>query len=584
VEALEHIYEIYLEYQYQVEALAAAGHDGSDLHVDYVMERDRVWYEYESRGGHNPPLHDSSVGGTCSPDPSSNADAGPSASGSSPGAGTQLGSAQDRPMIKFGSTGPAVVDAQRRLGIVDDGIFGKQTRKHTRQFQRDVGLDDDGIIGPLTWGALLDPYCEDPTNPTNPTTPAGDDHDVCGDDDNTIVLDDGSIHWLDPSTWCSEEAVLRGVVQTGPTSTPIEIEIYSDQTGQVYETISSVASACAVASTWKVRNVLPVQSGPSHVEVLARTEGITTATPLRVNVIARLDKQSYAEDRSHFDLSVVDFELLIESDIEYVKGWGAEVVDLGDAVDDETGGLLDGQLVWDGYRWMRRVGLGRQFWDGDAWQPLPDDFELEDSNNFAVGFYEVTDVEGPIEGWLGDDDQAFVCQYGGYWPEEFVDWNLDAPAKQQKIEQWVENIQDTWTGKFDIKREECESDEDACCRLGTRARVSFVHKEAFEDGMLVIADGNIRSNDSLFFLGEPDLDMAAHEFGHHLGNPDEYEGARVDTSLNDDGAVDGIDEDSIMGQNMTHVKKRHFSTVCTHLAAMVVEQLGKPFTFEAVPP
>jgi hypothetical protein len=32
------------------------------------------------------------------------------------------------------------------------------------------------------------------------------------------------------------------------------------------------------------------------------------------------------------------------------------------------------------------------------------------------------------------------------------------------------------------------------------------------------------------------------------------------------------------------VKTRHFSTVCTHLAAMLVEQLGKPFTFEAVPP
>ncbi|MBC8070994.1 MAG: hypothetical protein IAG13_21900, partial [Deltaproteobacteria bacterium] len=103
-------------------------------------------------------------------------------------------------------------------------------------------------------------------------------------------------------------------------------------------------------------------------------------------------------------------------------------------------------------------------------------------------------------------------------------------------------------------------------------------------GLLIIADGNIRSNDSLFFLGEPRLDMAAHEFGHHMGNPDEYAGAVLDTSLNTDGAVAGIDANSIMGQNLSTVKKRHYKTVCTHLAAMVKTQLGKTFEYEAVPP
>ncbi len=35
-----------------------------------------------------------------------------------------------------------------------DGIFGKQTLKAVKAFQRDCGLKVDGICGPLTWGRL----------------------------------------------------------------------------------------------------------------------------------------------------------------------------------------------------------------------------------------------------------------------------------------------------------------------------------------------------------------------------------------------------------------------------------------------
>jgi hypothetical protein len=75
--------------------------------------------------------------------------------------------------------------------------------------------------------------------------------------------------------------------------------------------------------------------------------------------------------------------------------------------------------------------------------------------------------------------------------------------------------------------------------------------------------------------------MAAHEFGHHIGNPDEYAGAAIDAALNDDGAVNGIDSDSIMGQNLTKVKKRHFRTICLHLTKMIRTATGREYTFEA---
>lgn len=35
-----------------------------------------------------------------------------------------------------------------------DGIFGSNTKKKVRLFQRLEGIDDDGVVGPVTWGRL----------------------------------------------------------------------------------------------------------------------------------------------------------------------------------------------------------------------------------------------------------------------------------------------------------------------------------------------------------------------------------------------------------------------------------------------
>ena len=56
----------------------------------------------------------------------------------------------------------------------------------------------------------------------------------------------------------------------------------------------------------------------------------------------------------------------------------------------------------------------------------------------------------------------------------------------------------------------------------------------------------------------------AHEVGHLIDNPDEYPDARsLDPTLNEDGARNGIDDDSIMGSGMRDVKKRHLRHVCS---------------------
>jgi hypothetical protein len=262
--------------------------------------------------------------------------------------------------------------------------------------------------------------------------------------------------------------------------------------------------------------------------------------------------------------------LVIGSTVEFVQGWAASVVKLGAAVAADIGGLLDGQLAWDGYRWMRDSGVRKEFWNGAAWVRLPPGFRLTDANNFCVGFYK--------------HGAGYTCQYGGIWPTPgtFAEWNINDVLNRQKISAWENNIGSTWTRKFFIKRKSCPSRDVACCRFSTEAAVSFQRNDAFREGLLIIAAGNIRSNDSLFFLGEDRLAMAAHEFGHHLGNPDEYAGASLEVTLNGDGAVNGIDTDSIMGQNLTKVKKRHYRTICKHLASMVKDEKGRDFEYEAI--
>lgn len=66
---------------------------------------------------------------------------------------------QQPEMIRPGDKGEEVKAVQRRLRkhghtLSVDGVFGNETEKAVRRFQRDVGLSPDGIVGPATEKAL----------------------------------------------------------------------------------------------------------------------------------------------------------------------------------------------------------------------------------------------------------------------------------------------------------------------------------------------------------------------------------------------------------------------------------------------
>ncbi len=68
--------------------------------------------------------------------------------------------AHGRPTLRWGSTGPSVRVAQRKLAAWGyykgrvDGIYGRLTYAAVISFQRKNGLTPDGIVGPATWTAL----------------------------------------------------------------------------------------------------------------------------------------------------------------------------------------------------------------------------------------------------------------------------------------------------------------------------------------------------------------------------------------------------------------------------------------------
>jgi hypothetical protein len=284
----------------------------------------------------------------------------------------------------------------------------------------------------------------------------------------------------------------------------------------------------------------------------------------------------YREGYARFSVRVRDHELVVSSNIPYKRGMMGYIISLGALVPPFTGGLIGGRI--DGTEdWRYCKDLGTRavrnlvYWDGLGWRPVPKDFKD------GLG----TKLSG-IGVWK--EGETVKTQYGTLpWPDEVPDWNpYSLTQLERALARWTVSIAEHWTSTFDIKRDQCHGHDPRCCRYPVKFDVDFFEVDKKVKAGIVIGENYVRANDSAWPLESSGL-TAAHEFGHHLGNPDEYPGAAtVDVFVNGDGARFGIDKASIMGEGPV-IRRRHFDTIVKVLTQLVERETGKSYTYSTVP-
>lgn len=297
---------------------------------------------------------------------------------------------------------------------------------------------------------------------------------------------------------------------------------------------------------------------------------------LKVDALIEGPTQSFDETRtwsgftnhSRWKQRIEKFENKVDESFNVRKAWGATKIDLTGFVTGKAGGCPE-----DNHRWGRSINLNQmapdEYYDGTAWVPLPAGFTASATNYFGSTFTK--------------SGTKFNGRYGGTWPEAFADYDFNNATYTKKRADWCQRTHDVWTDQFHIRRKNCKSAAGVrCCVYTLDVQLTLTEVTSGDDGVLFLAPGGWRSDSANWAMDDPDLQTAAHEAGHLLDNPDEYLNGGVDPAVNGDGAVNGIDDDSIMGQNLTVVKKRHYGGMITMNKRIIKTKYGLDYDYEAV--
>jgi hypothetical protein len=231
------------------------------------------------------------------------------------------------------------------------------------------------------------------------------------------------------------------------------------------------------------------------------------------------------------------------------------------------------------YHWGYRDAASGTFkyWDGSAFVATPAAWVPSNTNHFGAAFYD----NGGTQTFLDDTSLS--------WPQTLPEWpaNLHTGSgnlTDTTLATWTNQINTAWTDKFDIERVECQSTLDECCRYKTHCIARFEEVDAFGAHVIIVVYDDVRSHALMWSMADTRPGLAPHEFGHHLGAPDEYSGqGTTQVGVNDtDGLVSGVDANSMMGSGMNNVKKRHYKGIIEVLAQLVSDQFSKTYTYQAV--
>ncbi len=249
-----------------------------------------------------------------------------------------------------------------------------------------------------------------------------------------------------------------------------------------------------------------------------------------------------------------------------MKTWGATYVDLTKAGVKGVGG----DFPWAGMRWARckkNTMAPVEYWDNKEWKLIPTSAGIDSGDYGTLPIIKT----GNKAHWVKSKDAI--------WPDPVEDYKWE--DYENKRNAWINDSSKRWSEVFNIRRKDCKAPpEKFCCSYEFSLEFTMEKVDAYGEDVICLSPGPLRSNAGLLFYGDDRIAMGAHEVGHLVGQPDEYPKGAVDTSVNGDGAVNGLDNTTLMGSSLVNesnnkIKKRHYSNFVSMARKLIKNSGGK---------
>jgi type VI secretion system VgrG family protein len=388
-----------------------------------------------------------------------------------------------------------------------------------------------------------------------------------------------AVAWSKHDVWCSEEVFVRTEFDKPGDPCLGTISIIDHDDGSLLSEDLHELGGAQMFNVPKVLCDICPREAFDHKEAsrsfFAMVDGVRSMDWVNLRFLSSAPHLRFTEGFARFDVWVEDHVVKIGGVIDYTRGWLRHMIYMGLSGPAHTGGMFPQK--YDGLRGWRHCKVdptagGKEslvYHDGKAWIPVPETWQNPlDTRLHGNGIWK--------------EDGELEMQYGNGvpWPDPLPPWSVGPAELNARLERFRQDVQKLWSKFFNIKRQDCLSNAEGCCEYEVEFEISFREVAYKSKHGIILADAErgVRANASAWpFDAAPRT--IQHEFGHHLGLPDEYPGASsVDPTVYGDGATAGIDKGAIMGAGSA-VRRRHLETICQALGQLVEREFGKHFDY-----